>query len=629
MGEPLQFGRYTVKGLLGRGTMGIVYCAEDPVISRQVAIKVVHVAAGSTDEDTAEFQRRFEREFRAAGTLSHPGIVTVYDVGQENDEVFMAMEFVEGKNVEEQLGSGVEFSTEQVADLADQIGSALDYAHSQDVVHRDVKPANIMAASDGRFKLADFGVAKFQSGTLTKGGALIGTPSFMSPEQALGKTVTGASDQFSLGVVVYRLLTGQRPFTGESMTAVMYQISQVDPPSPSVLDPRLPAGVSRVVMRALSKNPGERFSSCQDFASALKAAVAGGEDLDLNSSLDETTLATGLRQPEVVARPRRSGAIAIGITAGLVLAIASTWMAWTSGVFGPSLIEAAMAVDSNPPGQALAVWLNDRPIGLTTPGDVPLAGEEGQVVRLDLRREDAVVASTTITLGADLSGSWVPDVAVPVVPVRYEVRSEPPGARVLQDGLEIAPSTPFDVDLLPGQSYEITVELEGFEPSETRLVDPAVDDETLLLFPLDRIVRQARLRGTTAVPVIVVAQPTGRGNPRRARASTSPSLNLPAGSYTVTITAPEIYWSHEYAVSLVEGEVSTLPALPRTAEVTVFDRPGNATVQIDDFEAIPTGGATVKVAIGPHRFLFEWPSGKQHTESIQITQDRRVGAREP
>ena len=189
-----------------------------------------------------------------------------------------------------------------------------------------------------------------------------------------------------------------------------------------------------------------------------------------------------------------------------------------------------MAVDSNPPGQALAVWLNDSSIGLTTPADVPLAGEEGQVVRLDLRREDAVVASTTITLGAGLSGFWVPDVAVPVVPVRYEVRSEPSGARVLQDGLEIAPSTPFDVDLLPGQSYEITVELDGFEPSEAKLVDPGVDDQTLLLFPLDRIVRQARLRGTTAVPVTVVAQPTGGGNPRRARASTSPSLNLPAGS---------------------------------------------------------------------------------------------------
>jgi serine/threonine-protein kinase len=236
MDEPVQFGRYTVKGLLGRGSMGVVYHAEDPVISRQVAIKVVHVAPESTDEDTAEFQRRFEREFRAAGTLSHPGIVTVYDVGQEDDEVFMAMEFIEGKNVEEQIGAGVEFSTEQVADLADQIGSALDYAHSQDVVHRDVKPANIMAATDGRFKLADFGIAKFKSGTLTRDGAQIGTPSFMSPEQVLGKKVTGASDQFSLGVVVYRLLTGQRPFTGESMTAVMYQISQVDPPQS--VDPR-------------------------------------------------------------------------------------------------------------------------------------------------------------------------------------------------------------------------------------------------------------------------------------------------------------------------------------------------------------------------------------------------------
>ena len=240
-----------------------------------------------------------------------------------------------------------------------------------------------------------------------------------------------------------------------------------------------------------------------------------------------------------------------------------------------------------------------------------------------------MVASTTITLGPDLSGSWVPDVAVPVVPVRYEVRSEPPGVRVLQDGLEIAPSTPFDVDLLPGQSYEITVALDGYEPSETKVVDPAVDDQTSLLFTLERIVRPGRLRGTTAVPVTVVAQPAGGGRPREAPASTSPSLNLPAGSYTVTVTAPEIYWSHLYDLQLSEGEESRLPDLPRAVEVAVFDVPGNASVQIDDFAPFPTGGRPT-VSVGQHRFLFVWPSGKSDELVRQITEEgQRVGAREP
>lgn len=624
MDQPVRFGRYTVKSVLGRGAMGVVYLAEDPVISRQVAIKVIKAVPGLTDEDAAELQGRFEREFRAAGRLSHPGIVTVFDVGLEDDQVFMAMEFVEGENLEEQINRGVEFSTEQVADLADQVGAALDYAHSQDVVHRDIKPANVMVASDGRFKLTDFGIAKFQAGTLTRVGDQIGTPSFMSPEQVEGQPVTGASDQFSLAVVVYRLLTGERPFTGETMTAVMYQISKADPPNPSALDSRLSAEVSRAVMRALSKNPAERFPNCQDFASALKTAVTQGTGNDLKPH--GSMAGAGLEQPEVVSRRSRSGVIAV--TAGLVLAVAATWVAWTSGLFGPTLIETALAVDSNPSDQALAVWRDDRPVGLTTPADVPLQGEEGQVVRLDLRREDAVVASTTITLGPDLSDSWVPDVAVPVVPVRYEVRSEPPGARVLQDGMEIARSTPFDVDLLPGQSYEITVELDGFEPSETKLVDPASDDQTSLLFTLERIVRLARLRGTTAVPVTVVAQPTGGGNPRRASASTSPSLSLPAGSYRVTVEAPDIYWAHEYDLVLTEGEESRLPDPPRVVEVTVVDVPGNAMVQIDDFEAFPTGSRRT-VSVGPHRFRFVWPSGEDLELLRQITEDTQVGAREP
>src|SRR5688572_25042054 len=227
--SPTSFGRFRVIRPLGRGGMGMVYLAEDPIIGRQVAIKVVRADPGLDDSEIHELQTRFEREFQSAGTLSHPNIVTVFDVGKEGDSSFFAMEFLPGESLSDVLKAPRVLSFKEIADYATKICSALDYAHDHGVVHRDIKPANILIDKMGEPKITDFGVAKLTSTNLTRTGTVVGTPSYMSPEQVTGQPVSGASDQFSIAVIYYQMLTGELPFTGENPTTILYKIVHETP----------------------------------------------------------------------------------------------------------------------------------------------------------------------------------------------------------------------------------------------------------------------------------------------------------------------------------------------------------------------------------------------------------------
>ncbi len=273
MGDVKRFGRYEVRKTLGRGAMGVVYLAEDPIIGRQVAIKVIEAHENADKDELEQLEARFEREFRSAGRLEHPSVVGIYDVGYEDGNPFIAMEYVRGESLQSILGSKRAFTFKEIANLATQLCSALDYAHDFGIVHRDIKPANIMVTQDGRAKIMDFGIARVATTTLTRTGTLIGTPAYMSPEQVKGRVVTGASDQFSLGVMLYHMLSGERPFTAESPTTIMYKIVHEEPLKPSVVESTLPAPVDDVLMRALSKNPADRYAAASEFAHALSAAL--------------------------------------------------------------------------------------------------------------------------------------------------------------------------------------------------------------------------------------------------------------------------------------------------------------------------------------------------------------------
>jgi serine/threonine protein kinase len=273
---PQRFGRFETVRLLGRGGMGSVYLAEDRMIGRQVAIKVIRIEVGVSERAQAEQRVRFEVELRAAGRLSHPNIATVYDAFESEGAYCIALEYVPGTSLDERLGEGVPLTPADIVRLAEQIASGLDFAHRRGIVHRDIKPANILLSEDGLVKITDFGIAKLASLDVTQTGIALGTPSYMSPEQIQGKPLDGRSDQFSLGVMLYQMLTGQQPFAGGNTHVILYKILQTEPERPGALNASLSPALDRVILRALAKEPADRYATCTALAQDLAAALAEG-----------------------------------------------------------------------------------------------------------------------------------------------------------------------------------------------------------------------------------------------------------------------------------------------------------------------------------------------------------------
>ena len=269
-------GRYEVLSELGRGAMGVVYQARDPQIDRLVAIKTIALL---TDDPEAEqeFRQRFFLEARAAGRLSHPGIVTIFDVGEEPDThaPYIVMEYVAGQPLSKFISSPSKIPARRALRYAQQLAEALDYAHAQGVVHRDMKPANILIGKDAHAKITDFGIAKMNLANITHAGHVVGTPAYMSPEQLEGIAVDGRSDLFSLGVILYTMLTGHRPFQGNSAATVSYKVANRDPLPASAFDSTFPAEVDYVIARAMAKDPNARYQTGREMALDLHSVLRG------------------------------------------------------------------------------------------------------------------------------------------------------------------------------------------------------------------------------------------------------------------------------------------------------------------------------------------------------------------
>lgn len=266
-----QFGRYEILSELGRGAMGVVYKARDPQIDRLVALKTVSLWGQEPDEEK-EFRLRFMNEAQAAGRLHHSGIVSVFDVGEnpENHDPFIVLEYVQGESLNRILSREKKLLLERALKLAEEIADALDYAHAQGVIHRDIKPANILITQDGHAKIADFGIAKLNLAHFTIPGRVLGTPAYMAPEQLSGEAVDGRSDLFSLGVILYAMVTGHSPFQGTSATTVCFKVANREPIAASALDMTLPPQLDVVIARAMAKDPNERYQRGSDFADDLR-----------------------------------------------------------------------------------------------------------------------------------------------------------------------------------------------------------------------------------------------------------------------------------------------------------------------------------------------------------------------
>src|SRR5579871_3531422 len=269
--ESKQFGRYEIVGELGRGAMGVVYKARDPQIDRIVAVKTVSMW-GQEPEEEQEFRLRFMNEAQAAGRLHHPGIVAVFDVGEhpESKDPYIVLEYVDGESLNRILHREKKLALGRALQLAEEVARALDYAHEQGVTHRDIKPGNILVTQEGRSKIADFGIAKLNLAHFTLPGKVLGTPAYMAPEQLSGEGCDGRSDVFSLGVILYAMVTGHSPFQGNSATTVCFKVANREPIAASALDMTLPPQLDAVIQRAMAKDPGERYQCGAELAEDLR-----------------------------------------------------------------------------------------------------------------------------------------------------------------------------------------------------------------------------------------------------------------------------------------------------------------------------------------------------------------------
>jgi len=298
------FGRYEILDKLGEGAMGVVYRARDPALNRVVALKMLSAELGGEEE----LHQRFQREAEAIGRLSHPCIVTVYDLGTAEGQLYMAMELLEGDDLRKLIDRHVDIPLPDRVRILLQIAEGLAYAHSRDVVHRDVKPANLLVTSNGRIKILDFGLARVASqSNITRRGVILGTPDYMSPEQAMGRSVTHRSDQFAAGAVFYEFLTGSKPFRGKSLHSVLYQILSEEPEPMLTLNPGLPVRLAAVVQGMMRKDPERRYASMED---------ARRELAELHVALRRTNGRSAMPQPPAAGldevRPRVRDHIASG-----------------------------------------------------------------------------------------------------------------------------------------------------------------------------------------------------------------------------------------------------------------------------------------------------------------------------
>jgi len=274
-------GKYEIRGILGKGGMGIVYKALDPDIEREVAIKTIHFDALTEGTEKEELLTRVIREAKAAGRLNHPNIITIYDVIRDKNLTYIVMQYVDGPSLQALIDSGKTFSPQEIVDILKPVAEALDFAHQGGIIHRDIKPANILMDKSGQPFLADFGVARIETSTLTQAGTTVGTLSYMSPEQIKGETVDKRSDIFALGVILYELLAGKKPFGGDNMSTIVYRIVNEEPPRVTEVNKALHGGYESVVRRALAKNPEDRYQSCRQMIA----------DLEDPSRMAEATLA--------------------------------------------------------------------------------------------------------------------------------------------------------------------------------------------------------------------------------------------------------------------------------------------------------------------------------------------------
>jgi len=522
-----RIGRYKIVRELGRGAMGVVYHAIDPNIGRPVAIKTIQFSSVRKPEEQERLRERLFREARSAGMLSHPGIVTIYDVEQQGDLAYIAMEYVDGPTLDQMLSETETVTAGQMFGILGQTAVALDYAHLKGIVHRDIKPANIMIAADGTAKITDFGIAKITaSENLTMTGSIVGTPHYMSPEQVQGKQVDGRSDQFSLAVIAFEMLTGEKPYTGEHLTTVVYKIVAEEPVPPHRLNPTLSTAIEIALRKAMAKRPEARYRNCQEFIGSLEAAclaTQGWKPMPRGGSLNEPTL-TSVRPTVTLAPPRRirhgettaapeTGRKRIGFVPFLIVILLAAGLLV---VVGPRIPWQSITA---PPPQTLTKTTPPAPAVTSPPVSAPTEVAEAKPSPLGLPEE------TPPAKTAEPPARRPPARAIATAQ-EVLISTSPAGATATLDGNTAVCTTPCSLNAAPG-SHTIAITMPGYQV-ERRYID--VGSSPLELPPV-----VLRAPGGTLMLTSVPPGASVLVNGRRIDRVTPVQIPLAAGSYTITL----------------------------------------------------------------------------------------------
>ena len=500
--DPAQIGRYQVIERVGKGGMGVLFRGMDPVLDREVAIKLMLV---DFSEDEEQMRPRFYVEAKAAAKLQHRNIVTVFEFAEEGNTPFIVMEFLRGTSLAARMVSPLPLALDAKLDIIAQLCDALHYAHEQGVVHRDVKPANVFLLTDGTVKLLDFGIAKMTASTLTRQGDVLGSASYMSPEQVRGSdTVDGRADIFSVGVVLYELLAGRKPFESDQPTATIVKILSEEPTPIETLAPELPAQVVAAVNRALAKNPEDRFATAGELSKELqwirKAVVAAGE----GAPLDETRFAspTEIRSFQAeVSKVDRKG------TPASRTAAATGTPKWVI----PAAAAAVVLIG------VIAAFLMFGRGSPPTPAVSANAGSPAVANPSGAAKTPGAAAATP----ASLDGAAL------------KIASEPPGAAITLDGRDTKQSTPASVTLRGAGPHTIKLTKRGFVGKEFNLADADARSGSVSYTLEQAQVVIVPIAISSTYPVEVFD-----GSKSISRPNDSHQLKLPVGT-TIRVKAPE------------------------------------------------------------------------------------------
>jgi predicted Ser/Thr protein kinase len=616
-------GRYEIIGELGRGAMGVVYKAQDPTIGRTVALKTMRIDVHGLETD--EVLRRFKNEARAAGLLNHPNIVTIYDAGEQAGMFYIAMEFIEGTTLHALITEKRVLPAEEIIQISRQICKGLDYAHSNGIIHRDIKPANIMITAEGTVKIMDFGIAK-AGGGMTSTGQVLGTPNYMSPEQVKGKVLDGRSDLFSFGVVLYEMVTGEKPFAGQNVTTIIYKIVNETPIAPRDLDVTIHPGLSMVVAKALAKPPDDRYqtgaelirdlenyksvgsslsptavlpTSAVNLSEATQLYSQGGGGAATAASAAKARMPTG-SQPAMPVVHRKRGMLAVVLTSVLLVAGAVGGYLFYLYRTTKKMQEADRTLEQKITEQQQAQA--EAAAALKAEESRP---EEAETTSIASPRPESRPQPQK-------TGDSLDKAAKDQGELRFD--SQPAGAKVQVDRWTEPPwVTPFRASNLGAGKHTVVFSKTGYL-SETRTVTVTVGKSSAVSVQL-----------TPAVPKLVVTStPPGANievDGKDTGKITPAEITVEKGEHTIVLRKPG-FGDISTTQSLAEGQTLTFsPVLLQPAtEMSQTNRPGLWKRIFGNSDTIPPGkglvhihtvpeGATIQVGekVAPRRTNVVWP----------------------